>query len=127
MLMRGSGLGSIFAGLFSKVIPFISSIFKSGGAKKILKKAHKSAVKAGLNLAEDAAAGKNLLKAAKQRINRFGGKMIENFNQDARPAITKGWRGLRTRMKAKTRDFVGRTRARARRWASRYSLDDMFD
>jgi len=125
--MRGSGLGSIFAGLFSKVIPLISNIFKSSGAKKVLHKAHKSAVKAGLNLAEDAMAGKNILKSAKQRISSLKGRMIESFNQDAKPTIMRKWKGLRTRMKAKSKNYFGRAKSRVRRWASKYSLDDMFD
>ena len=125
--MRGSGLGSIFAGLFSKVIPFISSIFKSSGAKKIIKKAHKSAVKAGLNFAEDAMAGKNVLKSAKNKFRGFKSRMIETFNEDARPAMAKGWRGLRTRMKAKSRNYFGKAKDRASSWASKYSLNDMFD
>ena len=57
---RGYGLGSIFRGLFRAAMP---------AAKSFGKRALKTGLKHGVGLAQDAMAGKNLKRAAKDRMS----------------------------------------------------------
>lgn len=118
----------MIAGLFSKVIPFISGIFGGGTkVKKLLNKAHKGALKAGVELARDASQGKNIWKSAKQKWGRAKRSIIDNYKEEIHPELMMRSKSLGTRMKARASRYFNRARGRARRWASKYSLDDMFD
>ena len=72
--MRGSGIGTIFSTLFRSLIPIAQTIFgatkkaaSSPLGRKILKSTKRHAVDAGLEVAQDALDGENVIQAAKKR------------------------------------------------------------
>jgi len=64
---RGSGLGSIFKGLFRAILPMAKSAGKTIG---------KEALSAGLNIAGDALGGKNIKIAAKRRSRKAAQRLV---------------------------------------------------
>lgn len=65
---RGSGLGSIFSGLFRAVAPLAKSAIKTVG---------KTAATTGLQIASDALQGRNLSEAVEHRTKEAAGQLIE--------------------------------------------------
>jgi len=120
-------LGSIFAGLFSKVVPLLKGLFGSSVGRKVLGKAHKTALNAGLQLARDATSGKNVWKSAKRNMRNLRDDMVTTFNEDAKPALKRSMKTFKSKARAKGRNWFSKARGKARRWASKYSLDDLFD
>lgn len=86
-LSRGDGIGSVLGSLFRRVIPLFKNVFKIGkkvaktsAGKSVLKKAKKSAMKAGLNVLGDTLQGENVLKSAKKHSKAA----IKNIGQETK-------------------------------------------
>jgi hypothetical protein len=71
-LQRGSGIGSIFSGLFRAAVPVLSSVgkslFGSDAAKAVGKSIADTALRSGLSLAGDALSGQNVGDAFKKHL-----------------------------------------------------------
>ena len=85
---HGAGLGSVFGTLFRSVSPIVRKLFTTGkrllaskASKSLLNEAKKSALKASLNVAEDALSGKPVLKSAERNLNQFGKNVVGKANQ----------------------------------------------
>lgn len=65
---RGSGLGSVFSGLFRAVAPLAKSALKTVG---------KTAAKAGLEIASDALQGRDLSESVQYRTKKAAGELLE--------------------------------------------------
>jgi hypothetical protein len=72
-MQRGSGIGSIFAGLFRSVMPLLKRIAPVIGRRALL---------TGANIAGDVAAGQSLKEAAKSRITSGVQEGIKDFFPD---------------------------------------------
>ena len=84
--MRGSGIGSIFSSVFRTLIPIAKSIFgitKKAAAspigQQVMRAAKRSAVKAGIDLAQDTLAGENVGKSIKKRARQAGRQVLEDL------------------------------------------------
>lgn len=92
--MRGSGIGGIFSSIVRMLVPFAKTLFGVGKrvaaspiGKQVLKSAKRSAVKAGLDLAQDTLAGENVGKSIKRRAKQAGKQMLDDLEagRGARP------------------------------------------
>ncbi len=88
LLMRGSGVGSIFSNIFRGLIPLAKTVFsvvkkvaKSSAGQSLIKSAKNHAIKAGLDIANDALQGKNIKKAAKKSMKRAGQDLITDVSE----------------------------------------------
>lgn len=72
-MQRGSGIGSIFAGLFRSVMPLLKRIAPVIGRRALL---------TGANIAGDVAAGQSFEEAAKSRITSGVQEGIKDFFPD---------------------------------------------
>jgi len=89
LLMRGSGIGSIFTNIFRGLIPFAKQIFsvgkkvaKSNTGQSLIKSAKNHAIKAGLDIATDALQGKNIKQAAKKSLKRAGQDLVTDVSEE---------------------------------------------
>lgn len=97
--MRGSGIGSIFSSVFRTLIPIAKSIFgitKKAAAspigQQVMRAAKRSAVKAGIDLAQDTLAGENVGKSIKKRARQAGRQVLEDLESGkgrSRGTVTK--------------------------------------
>lgn len=89
-LQRGRGLLSFASSFIRKnLIPLAKSVLKAPVTKRILKKAKKSAINAGLNLVGDTIQGENVVESFKSNLKQAGkeiGNTVSNevFTGDSR-------------------------------------------
>lgn len=79
---RGDGFGSFFRGLYRAVLPLVKK-----GAKAV----GKQAMKSGVALIGDVAAGHDLREAAKHRLDQFGDELVHT-TEDKIKSMTGGRR-----------------------------------
>lgn len=91
-MQRGNGIGSIFSSLYNTVVPLVKSalgvgsrVAKSQIGKQVAKSVKKRAMKAGLNVVNDALQGENVLKATKREIKKAGGSVLSDLVAPKRP------------------------------------------
>lgn len=84
-LMRGSGIGSIFSNIFKAIIPLATKAVNIGRkaatsstGQKILKAAKRTAVDAGLDIANDVLKGENVKTSAKKNLKSVGSRFVDN-------------------------------------------------
>ena len=84
--MRGSGIGSVFSSIFRTLVPIAKSIFgfttraaASPIGQQVMRAAKRSAVKAGIDLAQDTLAGENVGKSIKKRAKQAGRQVLEDL------------------------------------------------
>ena len=111
---RGTGIGSIFSSLYNTVVPFVKSALGIGSrvarsqiGKQVAKSVKKRAMKAGLNVVNDALAGENVLQSTKREMKKAGGKVLSDLTRA--PPRRAAKRGARAPL------AVGRSAKRARR------------
>ena len=87
-LMRGNGIGSIFSSIFKGIAPLVkgalgigTKALKTKGAQKALKDLKKASINAGIDLASDALAGKDLKKSVESQIQNVQDKMSDSIKQ----------------------------------------------
>jgi len=96
---RGSGIGSIFKGLFRMILPLASRAGKTLG---------KEALSTGLNIAGDALGGKNIGMATKRRVRKGARKIVKK----AKTALRQSGNGISRKRKRKTTSQGGKRRKR---------------
>ena len=69
-LQRGRGIGSLFGTVFRSLLPLGKKILTSNTAKSIAKSVGNSLKDAAVDTALDALEGKNIKKAAQERLNQ---------------------------------------------------------
>lgn len=84
-LMRGSGIGSIFSNIFKAIIPLASKainigrkVAASSTGQKIIKAAKRTAVDAGLDIANDVLKGENVKTSANKNLKSVGARFVDN-------------------------------------------------
>lgn len=82
--MKGHGLGSIFAGLFRRALPFM----KEGG-----KYLAKQALRTGTNTVYDILQGEAPKQALKRRVNEAKTKIIKDTKQKVKDTIMRKMKG----------------------------------
>lgn len=82
---RGNGIGSIFSSLYNSVVPLVKSalgigsrVAKSQIGRQVAKSVKKRAMKAGLNVVNDALQGENVLKSTRREIKKAGGSVLSD-------------------------------------------------
>lgn len=109
--MRGAGIGSFFTNIFKGLIPLASKLFKVGAkaaktplGKSIINSAKKTAIDAGLDIAQDALAGENIGVSTKKRVKQHGEKLASKIGEEIMKKKTGGGKkiGHVTRGKKKT-------------------------
>ena len=98
---RGEGIGSIFRSLYSTMVPLVKSVFRIGKkalrtpvGQAVKKAAKRTAMKAGLQVVDDALQGRNVLKAAKTELKRTPGRFVQELKKDL--PKKRGKRGRKT-------------------------------
>ena len=86
--MRGSGIGSIFSTIYRGLIPLAKNVLNTGmrfakskTGKKILKTAKRTALDAGLNIANDALQGENIKESVQKRMRTAGDELVDGIQQ----------------------------------------------
>jgi hypothetical protein len=96
---RGKGIGSIFSSIYSSVVPLIKSALRIGKnvaatpvGRSIVKEAKKTAMKAGLNVVNDALRGENVFQSTKRELRSAGRRALNLGAQEVqnrtRPSST---------------------------------------
>ena len=108
--MRGSGIGGIFSSIFRTLVPIAKTIFGIGKraasspvGQQVLKAAKRSAVKAGLDIAQDALAGENVGKSIKKRAKQAGNQLLEDIESGRGRGRGKAAKGGKASKKGATR------------------------
>lgn len=110
--MRGSGIGGVFSSIFRTLVPIAKTIFgigkraaSSAVGKQVLKAAKRSAVKAGLDLAQDTLAGENVGKSIKKRAKQAGNQLLDDLEagRGAKGGRAKAVKGKRPARKGASR------------------------
>lgn len=80
---RGTGIGSIFSSLYNSVAPLVKTVLglgaraaRTGVGQQVAKSVKKNAMKAGLNVVQDALKGENVLRSTKRNIKQAGGDVL---------------------------------------------------
>lgn len=83
---RGAGIGSIFSSLYNTVVPLVKSalgfgsrVARSQVGRQVAKSVKKRAMKAGLNVVNDALQGENVLDSTRREVKRAGGKVLSDL------------------------------------------------
>ena len=112
--LRGGGVGAIFSSIYRALVPLASSIFKVGSkivtsksGQKVLKAAKRSAVQAGLDVAQDALRGENAVESMKKRGREAAVNLVSEISDAHRKATTPSKKGAakggkKTKQKKKT-------------------------
>lgn len=107
-IQRGAGIGSFFSSIYRAVVPVLRAIGVVGAkavkgpvGQAVVKKAKRSAMQAGLNIAEDAINGENILQSAKTNVKKAGGDVISYGLKKITKATKRG--GKRGRQPTKRR------------------------
>ena len=88
---RGRGIGSIFSSIYRTVMPLVkraigtgSKLLKSKAGQAVTKSVKKRAMKAGLNVVQDALHGENVIDSAKREIKSAGGAVLGDMLMGAK-------------------------------------------
>jgi hypothetical protein len=86
---RGDGVGSIFRSLYSTVVPLVKSAFRIGKkalatpvGQAVKKAAKRTAMRAGLNVVNDALAGENIIKSTKKQLKSAPATFVEEMKKN---------------------------------------------
>lgn len=86
---RGDGVGSIFRSLYSTVVPLVKSAFRIGQkalatpvGQAVKKAAKRTAMRAGLNVVNDALSGENIIKATKRELKAAPATFVEEIKKN---------------------------------------------
>ena len=99
LVMRGSGIGSLFSNIFRGLIPIAKGLFNVGkkvvaspSGQRIMKAAKDSAIEAGIDLAHDALQGNNIKEATSKHISAAKRKVFDSMGDELRSKKTGGMR-----------------------------------
>jgi len=94
---RGGSIGSIFRGLMKMLLPLAGAATRTVG---------KEAIHAGLNLASDALAGKNIKQSVKRRAKKAGNRLLKQ----AKVTVKQAGGGKKRKAPAKKRKAPAKKR-----------------
>lgn len=102
-MQRGSGIGTIVSSIFRALVPWIrkgaTALVKSAPAKRLAKRATKTALKAAGNFAGDVVSGKNVKNSAKVNIAQVQKGLEKALTKIADPPPKKQKRVIGSKVK----------------------------
>jgi len=129
-LRRGTGLGSVFASIFSNVVPFVKSALRLGSraakssvGRQLTKHLKKSATEAGVAVVNDALRGRNVLQSSKEQVAKVANRMTKKvaklqkakLKQMAKSAKTSKKKKLKKARRGKKLTYGGRRKKKTKK------------
>lgn len=128
---RGAGIGSIFSSIYSTVVPLIKSalrigsrVVKSPVGRSVVNSAKKTAMKAGLNVVNDALRGENVVQSTKRELKKAKGVLARNVARKVLRAHPAPPPAKKSKKRGRKR---GRGRTGRRSTAKKHPRSDLFD
>jgi len=140
---RGGGIGSIFHSIFSTLVPFVKSAFRTGTktvgkalrsdtGRALKRELKRHATSAALQVTSDALQGKNVLESSKKNVMRVSKEMGKHVEDISRKHLSRPSRPKRKKISLAPNLKIPIARLRGRKvgsggGASMTKFKDMFD